>query len=155
MNTEPLSQSQVTAIRRLLGFGANILIDFNSIDYTKGRGVLDGQSRCMWTKKGQRITIDVASDGGLIASQAKEVDPELPPSIYPEVNVNLFKCIKPGCEVWVNRSVRKSGACCKEHMSYECSHPDCIKRAEKEGWSRSTHPYGSKIARLHLKWRVE
>lgn len=154
MNTEPLSQFQVTAIRRLLGFGANIIIDFNSIDYTKGRGVLGGQNRCMWTKKGQRITIDVASDGGLIAWQSKEVDPELPPSIYPEVNVNLFKCIKPECEAMVDRSVRKSGACCKEHMNYKCSHPDCIKRAAKEGWSRSTHPYGTKIAAAHLQWRI-
>jgi len=155
MNTEPVTPFQVSAIQAVLGFGASLIVDFRSVDYTKGRGILEGLDRCLWTKKGQRITISVIRDGGLIASQAREVDPDLPPSVYPEINVNLFKCVKPECQEMVDRSVRKSGACCKDHMNYECSHPDCLKRAAKEGWARATHPYGTKIAKAHINWRVE
>jgi len=55
-----------------------MLIDFGNIDYSLGRGVGKGNDRCLWTKKGQRIDIAVASDGGIIASQTREPDPDRP-----------------------------------------------------------------------------
>lgn len=153
IQTEPMTALQVGALRLAAGFAANLIVNFNDIDYSKGRGILSGLDRCMWTRKGHRITINVSSDGGFIISQSAEVDPELPPSIYPVINANLFKCIKPECEITVDRRKRKSGACCAEHMSYNCTHPKCLKRAADNGWNRSTHSYGSKIASEHMQWR--
>lgn len=149
--TERVTLSQVNAIKRVVGFGSSLFI--SDIDYSRGRGILSELDRCLWTNKGHRITIQVYSDGGFIVSRSNEVDQELPPAIYPAINENLFKCIKPECQVLVDRKKRKSGACCKGHISYECTHPKCVKRAIDNGWSKSTHMYGSKIAYDHMRWR--
>jgi len=151
IKTEPVTLWQVNAIKRVLGFASSLFV--NDIDYSKGRGILSEFDRCLWTRKGHRITISALPHGGFIASQSLEIDPELPSSIYPVINANLFKCIKPECDVTVDRRKRKSGACCKEHMSYNCTHPKCLKRAADNGWSRCTHAYGSEIARKHMQWR--
>lgn len=100
MIVEPVTPEQVRMIKAAIGIGA-IIIEFDDVDCARGRGVLEGYSRCLWTKTGKRITITVASDGGIIVSQSTEVDPDLPPAAYPEVNVNLFKCIKPECQNFV------------------------------------------------------
>jgi hypothetical protein len=155
MITEPVTPLQVKGLKVALGFGA-IVLNFDDIDYTRGRGILTGKhDRCLWTREGFRISIIVASDGGIIASQSKEVDPELPPPSYPDVNPNMFKCINPDCNVMVDGSKRKSGACCKDHMNYECTHPDCVLRAQTNGWSRPTHPHGTKIGKTHIHWRKQ
>lgn len=154
MQTEPVTPLQVNSLRTFIGIGAAI-VDFGNVDYTKGRGILEGLDRCLWTKKGYRITIHVMEHGGIIVSQSREIDPDLPPSVYPGINTNLYKCIKPECDIMVDRNKRKSGACCKEHMSYECTHIDCVLRAQTNNWKRPTHPYGTKIARQHLQWRKE
>ena len=72
MKTEPVTKEQVAIIQRMAGIGA-ILIDWD-IDYEIGRGVLMGLNRCLWSRDGRRITIDVGG-GAFILSQADEPDP--------------------------------------------------------------------------------
>ena len=67
----------------------------------------------------------------------------------------IVKCIHPECGVEVDLSQKKSGACCKAHMNFECTHPKCVARAEKENWARPTHPFGTKIAGEHWQWRKQ
>ena len=73
METEPISILQVVALRKMLGMGA-MLIDWD-IDFDIGRGILEGDNRCFWSKDGRRITVDVFSDGGFAAAQDNEPDP--------------------------------------------------------------------------------
>jgi hypothetical protein len=63
------------------------------------------------------------------------------------------KCIHPECDVLVDIRKHHSGACCKTHMNYECSHPDCLKKAAAKGWKRYTHPFGTRIAVEHWDYR--
>lgn len=81
MKTEPVTRDQVNSLIRALGFGA-MVCDFGNIDYTRGRGVLDGTDRCLWTKKGHRITVGLITGGGIVASQSKDPDPEIPDPQY-------------------------------------------------------------------------
>lgn len=71
-------------------------------------------------------------------------------------------CINPFCtngegggRAMVDRTKKKSGACSKACLNYQCSHPDCVARAQANGWKRPTHPWGSKIADQHKEYRVE
>ncbi len=73
IQTEQVTKKQVEAIRRVLGIGA-ILMNWD-IDYAIGRGVLDGLDRCIWSKDGRRITINVGRGGTLVASQGSDPDP--------------------------------------------------------------------------------
>lgn len=66
---------------------------------------------------------------------------------------SLQKCIHPECNVQVDLSKKKSGACSKAHMNFECTHPSCVARAEVNGWARATHPFGTKIAKQHWQYR--
>ena len=73
---------------------------------------------------------------------------------------NLKPCINPFCtkgangtRATVNLAIHSSGACCRACMNYECTHPDCVKRAVLNGWSRATHPWGTKIAEAHKEYR--
>ena len=75
MKTEPLTKAQVKALISMTGFGA-MIIDWNDIDYDIGRGVKDGNDRCIWNKDGRRIDITITDDGGCIVSQTKEPDPD-------------------------------------------------------------------------------
>lgn len=63
------------------------------------------------------------------------------------------KCIHPECNNEVDLTKKKSGACCKEHMNYECTHPACVARAQVNGWARATHPFGYKISEKHWEFR--
>lgn len=74
MKTEPFSEEQVKALMRSMTPMSRMIIDWD-IDYSVGRGILEGTSRCMWTKKGHRITVG-GLEYGLIISESKDVDPE-------------------------------------------------------------------------------
>lgn len=71
-------------------------------------------------------------------------------------------CINPHCthgengqRATVDRRKKKSGACCKACMNYECTHPDCVAKAAQNGWKRYTHAWDTKIAVQHQEWRKE
>ena len=74
MKTERVLKVQVEALKLLIGIGAAI-IDWDNIDYDIGRGILEGDDRCLWTKDGDRITIEITRDGGLLVSRANGPDP--------------------------------------------------------------------------------
>lgn len=82
MNIEPVTYKQHGAIMRAVegshGRIGLLVSGLPEADLTKGRGVLDGDARCLWTKDGRRITIIPSSDGGLAVSCGKEPDPECP-----------------------------------------------------------------------------
>jgi len=70
-------------------------------------------------------------------------------------------CINEFCErgvdgvrKMVDTTKRKSGACSRACMSFECSHESCLARAIKAGWPRATHRWGTKIAQNHKEYRV-
>lgn len=73
---------------------------------------------------------------------------------------DLQPCINPHCtngadggRAMVDTGKKKSGACSKACMNFECVHPDCVKRAAANGWGRATHPWGTKIATQHAAFR--
>lgn len=154
MNTEPFTPKQAAIVRQAMGFGA-ILVDWLHVDYSRGAGLLEQNSKCFWLQSGQRVTCVLARDGGWTFVVGKNPDPELPPSVYPINQFYTFKCLKPECDKLVDRQKNLSGCCCKAHMNYECTHPDCVAKAAKKGWKKYTHPYGSKIAKEHLSYRKE
>ncbi len=78
MITEPVTQKQVDDLMRDIGRVGSMICDLDQVDLTKGRGVLEGFNRCLWTKDGRRISISLGPDGTCIASCGKDVDPELP-----------------------------------------------------------------------------
>jgi len=78
MTTEPVTQKAVDHLIRAVGPVAAMICELHNVDLTKGRGVLQGSDRCMWTKGRRRITVCLPSDGGLVASIGKEPDPECP-----------------------------------------------------------------------------
>lgn len=72
----------------------------------------------------------------------------------------IAPCINPFCTngengqpAVVDRRQRSSGACCKACMNYECTHPECVTKAQANGWKRYTHSWGTKIALAHLDYR--
>lgn len=77
MEIEKVTQEQINAIQRAAGMGA-MIVDFHNVDLDAGRGVLDGNNRCVWTKDGKRITVAIPQTGGFIVSQGKNPDPEYP-----------------------------------------------------------------------------
>lgn len=76
---------------------------------------------------------------GMIAAASKSLDPVQP-------------CIHPDCDKPVDRRKRKSGACCRAHMNYICTHPDCLKKAEEKGWGKYTHRWNTKIGQQHAEY---
>lgn len=68
-------------------------------------------------------------------------------------------CVNPYCatdngnRATVDLRKKKSGACCKACMNYACDHPDCVKKAQQNGWMHYTHTWGTKIAEQHKDYR--
>lgn len=79
MQREPVTAAQVTALRQAIGGNiAAMICGLNEVDLSMGRGILEGSSRCLWTTKGHRITIDLVTGGGCIASKSRTPDPDRP-----------------------------------------------------------------------------
>jgi len=73
--TERLSPNQIRAPINMTGTGA-IAIDWD-IDYSCGRGDLDGEGHChrLWCRDGRSIDVSI-SRFGIVCSQSKEPDPD-------------------------------------------------------------------------------
>lgn len=78
MKIEPVTEDQLVSLGRCMSPAARIVACLGEVDISKGRGVLEGLNRCLWTKDNRRITISIVPTGGLIASVSKEPDPEAP-----------------------------------------------------------------------------
>lgn len=167
MEREALLPKHIRAIIEYLGMGA-VILDLGKVDYATGVTVPTptghgGLQRSFWLTDGRRVDIVQAADGGIIASATNTPDPDKPlPSFDVVARVIAAvedaaarqKCIHPECTKIVDRRERESGACCRKHMNFECHHPDCVRRAQREGWTHTTHPFGSQIAERHWPWRA-
>jgi hypothetical protein len=71
---ELLTEDHIKMITRALHPIALSVIDIRSIDISKGAGVVNAKTKCVWTKKGNRITL-VYDMGSFMASQSRGVDP--------------------------------------------------------------------------------
>lgn len=80
MKIEPVTRAQVDALASALGGHIPAMIArLHEVDLSRGRGVLEGHDRCLWTKDGRRITVSVSLyEGSVIASCGHEPDPEAP-----------------------------------------------------------------------------
>jgi hypothetical protein len=80
MQIEPLTEKTVTMLRRSLGMGA-MIFDWD-IDLAAGAGILDSNTKCIWTKRGIRTTFVLKhcpGEGPLyMTTQGKDTDPEYP-----------------------------------------------------------------------------
>lgn len=77
------------------------------------------------------------------------------PISYERECINEF-CDKgsEGARMMVDLRKRRSGACCKACMTFNCEHPTCAARAEKQGYATYRHYWGTKIAQAHKLYRV-
>jgi len=95
----------------------------------------------------------------LIAALAALCDPETAKRLHQTLKATTWLCVNPFCTKGPDGGrtpvdlTRKSGACCRECMSYECTHPSCQRRAANAGWKHATHAWGSKIAATHVAYR--
>lgn len=75
---EPVTKARVVQLASALGGPiAAMVAGLNEVDISAGSGVYDG-GRCLWTKDGHRIEIQMISGGGIIAAKSKAPDPEYP-----------------------------------------------------------------------------
>lgn len=104
------------------------------------------------------------TEGGLLALFAAlqaHCDPAAEKRLRQALKANTRPCINPFCTQGPDgvpklvNLTRKSGACCRACMSFECTHPTCTKRAATHSWKRYTHPWGTKIADAHLPFRKD
>lgn len=76
MTYETIDQKTVNKIAQSLGLGA-IIARIRDVDISKGTGIIDNHTKCLWTKDGCRITFAI-QHGTIIASCDKKPDPECP-----------------------------------------------------------------------------
>ena len=69
--TEDVTQEQVNALMRSVGPMGSMIARLHEVDISRGRGVLEGNDKCLWTKDGKKITVTLTSDGGICVSCEK------------------------------------------------------------------------------------
>lgn len=74
---EPLTRATVDMLARHLGPIQAMVLGLADADLSRGTGVLSGDSKCIWTKDGRRITF-WAGSGAFGASCTREPDPRAP-----------------------------------------------------------------------------
>lgn len=77
---ETFTRDQLNALVKVLGPLPSMVCNIGHVDISKGRGVLHESNgdRCVWDKEKHRITIQLVSDGGIIASRSRTPDPNCP-----------------------------------------------------------------------------
>lgn len=81
---ETVTEEIVRKVAQAAGMGA-MFMDFHEVDIAKGAGIIDQHTKCIWTKKGHRITAHLVTTpgGGFIVYQSKEIDPMHDPANRP------------------------------------------------------------------------
>lgn len=74
---EPLTIEQLAVVRRCFTPTEAMVAGLNFIDVRYGVGVIDNQTKCMWTRSKRRVTIGY-NGGGRIATISKVEDPNCP-----------------------------------------------------------------------------
>lgn len=71
----PLTEAEVELLRRNFSRLHWLILNLDQIDLSKGAGVINHRTKCVWTKDGKRITITASVvDQTVIASCSKETD---------------------------------------------------------------------------------
>lgn len=156
---ESIYPHDAAMIAKTIGVGS-IILDLNNIDFELGAMQISDSEKCFWLLDGRKVTISM-DRYGIFASVSNIPDENAPKKSFIDRRTSNFtsnrdvfrKCLHPECDVVVDTSKRKSGCCSKAHMSFECIHPSCVERAKKNGWSKATHPFGTKIAKAHWEFR--
>lgn len=152
---EALYPSDIKIIVSTLGLGAMIL-DLGSVDYTIGALQKSEKEKSIWLLDGRRVDISMSHET-ITASVTNSTDLQKPQPAFidrrAQKPTGIRKCLHPDCEIMVDIAKKKSGCCSKEHMNFECTNPVCVVRAKVNGWSRATHPFGTKIAREHWQYK--
>lgn len=74
---EPLTRDKWDSIRKAFTPTQAIVAGLNFVDFRFGAGVIDDQTKCVWTRERRRVTIFV-SNGAYGASISKLEDPSCP-----------------------------------------------------------------------------
>ena len=69
---------EVTMIAGAIGYVGSMVAGLGEVDLTAGAGVIDGRTKCLWTKDGHRIEVWLGDDGSFGAAKSKEIDPNKP-----------------------------------------------------------------------------
>ena len=86
---EPMTLDQLRMIAGVLGPIECMVVDLNSVDVTRGCGVITNTKKCLWTKEGKRLTFGLVTGGGYIASLSRDIDPSAPepkPEVVPKAS---------------------------------------------------------------------
>lgn len=75
---EAVTQLDVISIAGALGPIGAMIAGLNEVDIGAGAGVIDINTKCLWTKNGHRIEIWLGQDGSYGAAKSKELDPDKP-----------------------------------------------------------------------------
>lgn len=158
---ESIYPHDIVLISKTLGIGS-IILGLDNVDFERGAMQVSDREKCFWTLDGKKITITMDREG-IFANISNEADKDIPTKSFLDRREKSFsstrdvfrKCLHPDCDIVVDTSKRKSGCCSKAHMNFECTHPSCVARAEKNGWKKSTHPFKTKIAKKHWEFRAK
>lgn len=55
-----------------------MIAGLGEVDISAGAGVINDNTKCLWTKEGHRIEVWLSSDGGYGAAKSRAIDPEKP-----------------------------------------------------------------------------
>lgn len=75
---EPVDAKAVQSIRHALGVVGALVAGMREIDIDAGAGIIDENTKCLWTSDGHRTEVWLSSDGGYGAARSKEIDPQKP-----------------------------------------------------------------------------
>ena len=80
---EKMTKQDRAMLIRAMGFGASVIIDFNKLDFERGSMHTGPRERVFWTTDGNKVTFSMTTDGGVIGTQSKKPDPDLPEIAFP------------------------------------------------------------------------
>ena len=75
---EPVTSETVDSITSALGAIGAMIAGLNDIDISAGAGIIDKNTKCLWTQDGHRIEVWLSADGSYGAAKSKEIDPDKP-----------------------------------------------------------------------------
>ncbi len=80
LSVEPIDLRTVNMIALSMGMIPAMMCQIGNADLAAGAGIINDTTKCLWTKKGQRITLRYRF-GSFIASVSKHPDPAKPKAV--------------------------------------------------------------------------
>ena len=75
---QPVTSERLNVIANIIGPMQAAILRLGEVDLSKGAGIINEHTECLWTKKGRRITFSM--EGGFVGSVSRELDPDCPDS---------------------------------------------------------------------------